>query len=285
MMEVASTVAEMRTLRRAMAGGVGFVPTLGYLHAGHRSLLRAARAQNEHTVASIFVNPTQFNQPEDFDSYPRDTENDQATLREEGVDAVFTPSVDEMYPDGPETTVEVGDITDRLEGAHRPGHFAGVTTIVSKLFDVVEPTRAYFGQKDAQQLAVIRRMVRDLGLSVEIVAMPTIREADGLAMSSRNARLSTEERAAALVLANALRLAGASYRSGERNASTMRDAMLALIAAQPLARVDYVSVADTTTLAELTSIEAAALVSLAVQFGDVRLIDNITLPPADGDLR
>ena len=205
-MEVASTVAEMRALRRAMGraprgsgADVGFVATLGYLHEGHVSLLRASREQNDHTVASIFVNPTQFNRSDDFDSYPRDAEGDLAHVREQGVDVVFVPSVEEMYPEGPSTTVEVAEITERLEGAHRPGHFAGVTTIVSKLFDIVEPTRAYFGKKDAQQLAVIRRMVTDLQLDVEIVAMPTVREPDGLAMSSRNARLSPEEREAALL--------------------------------------------------------------------------------------
>ena len=281
-MEVASTVAEMRALRRAYVGDVGFVPTLGYLHSGHVSLLRASLEQNDHTVASIFVNPTQFNRPDDFDSYPRDAEGDLAQLREQGVDAAFVPSVEEMYPDGPSTTVEVDEVADRLEGAHRPGHFAGVTTIVSKLFGIVEPTRAYFGRKDAQQLAVIRRLVADLHLNVEIVAMPTIREPDGLAMSSRNARLSPSERKAALVLSKALRLAAERYDGGERNGAVIRSAMLDLIADEPLAhacdvRVDYVSVADTNTLEELDSITGEALVSLAVQIGSVRLIDNVTL--------
>ena len=288
-MEVASTVAEMRALRRAYVGDVGFVATLGYLHAGHVSLLRASLEQDAHTVASIFVNPTQFNHPDDFDSYPRDVEGDLALLREQGVDAVFVPSVEEMYPDGPSTTVEVAEVADRLEGAHRPGHFAGVTTIVSKLFDIVEPTRAYFGKKDAQQLAVIRRLVADLHLNVEIVAMPTIREPDGLAMSSRNARLSSSERKAALVLAKALRLAAERYDEGERNGGAIRSAMLELIADEPLARVcdvrvDYVSVADTEHLNELDSITGDALVSLAVQIGDVRLIDNVTLPDDAGEV-
>ena len=282
-MEVASTVAEMRALRRAYVGDVGFVPTLGYLHAGHVSLLRASLQQNDHTVASLFVNPTQFNRPDDFDSYPRDAEGDLTLLREQGFDAVFVPSVDEMYPDGPEITVEVDEIAEGLEGAHRPGHFAGVTTIVSKLFDIVQPTRAYFGKKDAQQLVVIRRMVADLHLNVEIVAMPTVREPDGLAMSSRNARLSPSERKAALVLSKALRLAAERYDGGERNGEAIRSAMLDLIADEPLAhacdvRVDYVSVADTETLEELENIAGDALVSLAVQIGDVRLIDNVTLP-------
>ena len=277
-MEVASTIEEMRAFRRAMAGDIGFVPTLGYLHDGHLSLVRAAKKQNEHTVASIFVNPTQFNNPDDFKRYPRDNDGDLAQLLEQGVDAVFMPSAEEMYPAGQSTSVDVGEVTERLEGEHRPGHFRGVTTVVAKLFNVVRPTRAYFGRKDAQQLVVIRRMVRDLHLGVEIVAMRTIREADGLALSSRNARLSPAEREAALVLSKALRLAAQRWQGGERNCNRIRDQMQSLISSEPLARVDYVSVADTETLQELESIEGEALVSLAVQIGDVRLIDNITLP-------
>ena len=277
-MEVASTIEEMRAFRRAMAGDIGFVPTLGYLHDGHLSLVRAAKKQNEHTVASIFVNPTQFNNPDDFERYPRDNDGDLAQLLEQGVDAVFMPSAEEMYPAGQSTSVDVGEVTERLEGEHRPGHFRGVTTVVAKLFNVVRPTRAYFGRKDAQQLVVIRRMVRDLHLGVEIVAMRTIREADGLALSSRNARLSPAEREAALVLSKALRLAAQRWQGGERNCNRLRDQMQSLISSEPLARVDYVSVADTETLQELESIEGEALVSLAVQIGDVRLIDNVKLP-------
>jgi pantoate--beta-alanine ligase len=285
-MDVASTIAEMRAIRRALgrargldgAGDVGFVPTLGYLHEGHFSLVRAAKKQNEHTVASIFVNPTQFNNPDDFKRYPRDDEGDLAQLRELGVDAVFMPTVEEMYPEGPSTSVDVAVVTERLEGEHRPGHFRGVVTIVAKLFNVVQPARAYFGRKDAQQLVVIRRMVRDLHVGVEIVAMPTIREADGLAMSSRNARLSPDEREAALVLSKALRLAAQLWQGGERSGVLMRNELQALISGEPLARVDYVSVADANTLEELDTIEGEALVSLAVYVGDVRLIDNITLP-------
>ncbi len=285
-MEIASTIAEMRAMRRALGrarglGGsenVGFVPTLGYLHDGHISLVRAAKEQNEHTVASIFVNPTQFNNPDDFQRYPRDDKGDLDQLREQGVDVVFMPSVQEMYPQGPSTSLDVAEVAERLEGKHRPGHFRGVVTIVAKLFDVVQPTRAYFGRKDAQQLVVIRRMVQELHLGVEIVAMPTMREAGGLAMSSRNARLSTAERAAALVLSKALRLAAQRWQSGERSADAIRRELLALISGEPLARVDYVSVADTETLEELDSLEGEALVSLAVHIGDVRLIDNIMLP-------
>ena len=276
-MEVVSTIAEMRAVRRAM-GEVGFVPTLGYLHDGHLSLVRAAKEQNKHTVASIFVNPTQFNDPDDFERYPRDDEGDLTKLAEQGVDLVFMPSASEMYPAGPSASVSVGEIAERLEGEHRPGHFRGVATVVAKLFDIVQPERAYFGRKDAQQLIVIRRMVRDMHLGVEIVAMPTIREADGLAMSSRNVRLSMAERGAALVLSKALRLAAHLYQGGERRGAPIRDELQSLIRSEPLARVDYVSVADVETLQELDSIEGEALVSLAVHIGDVRLIDNITLP-------
>ena len=283
-MEVASTIGEMRAIRRAMGrakrglGDVGFVPTLGYLHDGHLSLVRAAKEQNEHTIASIFVNPTQFNSPGDFERYPRDNEGDLAKLREQGVDALFMPSAEEMYPAGQSTSVDVQEVTERLEGEHRPGHFRGVATVVAKLFNVVQPTRAYFGRKDAQQLVVIRRMVRDLHMGVEIVGMPTIREPDGLAMSSRNARLSPAEREAALALSKALRLAAQRWQGGERSAARIRDELQSLISREPLARIDYVSVADTETLEELDSIEGEALVSLAVHIGEVRLIDNITLP-------
>lgn len=277
-MEVASTIAEMRAIRRAMAGSIGFVPTLGYLHEGHLSLVRAAKEQNEQTIASIFVNPTQFNSPDDFERYPRDNEGDLAQLREQGVDAVFMPSAEEMYPAGQSTSVDVQEVTERLEGEHRPGHFRGVATIVAKLFNVVQPTRAYFGRKDAQQLVVVRRMVRDLHMGVEIVGMPTIREPDGLAMSSRNARLSPAEREAALTLSKALRLAAQRWQGGERSAARIRDELQSLISREPLARIDYVSVADTETLEELDSIEGEALVSFAVHIGEVRLIDNITLP-------
>jgi len=282
-MEVASTVAELRALRRAMSGDTGFVPTLGYLHEGHLSLLRAAKAQNAHTVTSIFVNPTQFNEPSDFDVYPRDTERDLTLLREEGVDVVFTPSDEEMYPEGAATTVDVAGLTERLEGAARPGHFEGVTTVVAKLFNIVRPTRAYFGRKDAQQLVVIRRMVEDLQMDVEIVDLPTVREPDGLAMSSRNAMLSPEEREAATVLSKSLRLANERYAEGERDAEAIRNAMVTLLGEEPLARVDYVSVADTQTLEEIDRMDSEALVSLAVRIGDVRLIDNVTLLAHEDD--
>ncbi len=279
-MQVAATIDEMRALRRAMGGRVGLVPTMGYLHEGHLSLVRASRASDDHIIASIFVNPTQFGPGEDFDRYPRDEERDLALFQEEGVDVVFIPSVEEMYPEGASTFVTVEGLTEVLEGVHRPGHFRGVTTIVTKLLNVIQPHRAYFGRKDAQQLAVVRRLVRDLRLDVEIVPMPTVREPDGLAMSSRNAYLSPEQREAALVLSRALGRAGELFAGGERDGERLRDAMRELIAQEPRARVDYVSVADTETLQELRRVEGAALASLAVRFGAVRLIDNVILGPA-----
>ena len=279
-MQVAATIEEMRALRRAMVGDVGLVPTMGFLHEGHLSLVRAARERDDHVVVSCFVNPTQFGPDEDFERYPRDEERDLALLREERVDAVFSPAVEEMYPPGAATFVEVEGITDVLEGAHRPGHFRGVTTIVSKLLHIVQPNRAYFGRKDAQQLLVVRKMVQDLRLDVEIVDMPTVREPDGLAMSSRNAYLSPEERQAALALSRALACAEELFAAGERDGDRLRSAMSAQIGQEPAARIDYVSVADTETLRELARIDVAALASLAVRIGPVRLIDNVTLEPA-----
>ena len=276
-MRIAATVAEMRAVRRNMAGDVGFVPTLGALHEGHLSLVRAAREQNQHTIASIFVNPTQFGDPKDFASYPRDPERDLALLRDEQVDAVFLPETDEIYPADASTFVEVEGITDTLEGEHRPGHFRGVATVVTKLFQIVQPQRAYFGRKDAQQLAVIRRLVRDLHFNIEIVAIPTVREPDGLALSSRNALLSADDRQAAVVLSRALRRAEELFAAGERDGEILRAAMRELIAAEPRAQVDYVSVAGAETLREFARVEDAALASLAVRIGDVRLIDNVEL--------
>lgn len=276
-MDVARTVADLRGSRRDMQGEVGFVPTLGYLHDGHLSLVRAARKQNDHVVVSCFVNPTQFGEQSDFESYPRDEQRDLALLEGEEVDVVFAPAVEELYPPGDSTFVAVEGLTEVLEGAHRPGHFRGVTTVVARLFNIVEPHRAYFGEKDAQQLAVIRKLVRDLRYRIEIVAMPTVREPDGLAMSSRNARLSPEERAAAVVLWQALRQAEDLFAAGERDAERLRAVMRAALGREPLARVDYVSVADTETMQELERVESAALASLAVRIGNVRLIDNVTL--------
>jgi len=276
-LHVCRTVAEVRAWRAAAQGDVGLVPTMGYLHDGHLSLVRAARRENAHVTVSIFVNPAQFAPDEDLARYPRDEARDLALLDAEGVDAVFAPPVEEVYPEGFRTFVTVEGLTARLEGASRPTHFRGVTTVVLKLLRIVEPRRAYFGRKDAQQLAVVRRMVRDLNVPVEIVGMPIVREADGLALSSRNVYLTPEQRAAALVLSRALRLAEELHAAGERDAETLRRRMRTLIAAEPLASIDYVSVADGETLDELDRIDRPALVSLAVRFGPTRLIDNTTV--------
>ncbi len=267
----------MRRLRQKLAMPAGFVPTMGYLHEGHLSLVRRARAETSSVVVSIFVNPAQFGPGEDLNSYPRDTECDLALLRKEGVDIVFIPSTDEMYPGRFDSWVEVGKVAERLEGACRPGHFRGVATVCAKLFDIVQPARAYFGQKDAQQVVVIKKMVADLNMNLEIVALPTVRESDGLAMSSRNTRLNPEERKAASVLHRSLTLAQQLWSQGEKGAERIRREMRALIQKQPLASIDYVSVADAETLDELKKVKPPALVSLAVRIGKTRLIDNIVL--------
>jgi pantoate--beta-alanine ligase len=250
---------------------------MGYLHEGHLSLVRASRHENAHTVVSIFVNPTQFAPNEDLARYPRDEAHDLSLLEAEGVDIVFAPDAGEIYPEGFSTYVVVEGLTQPLEGASRPTHFRGVTTVVAKLFNIVAPDRAYFGQKDAQQLAVIRRMVADLNLPVEIVAMPIVREPDGLAMSSRNVYLSPEERKAAHVLCLAISLAERMFDDAVRDASSIRDSMQKLIASEPLANIDYISIADAATLEEMDTIGRDALVSLAVRFGGTRLIDNTLL--------
>jgi len=276
-MMVVETIDDLKRLRLKLAEPVGFVPTMGYLHKGHLALVRQARAKNPSVVASIFVNPTQFGPQDDFDTYPRDPERDLALLEKEGVDIVFMPSVAEMYPPQFTSWVEVGKVAERLEGASRPGHFKGVATVVARLFDIVQPDRAYFGQKDAQQLVVIKKMVADRNLSVEIVAVPTVREPDGLAMSSRNTYLNPEERKAAVVLYQALSLAQKHWAQGEKDAQTIHQQMTALIQKQPLADIDYISIADAETLGELNKIKSPALVSLAVKIGNTRLIDNIML--------
>ena len=276
-MDILRTVDDCRRWRLRTRRDVGFVPTMGYLHDGHLSLVRASRARDAVTAASIFVNPTQFGPNEDFARYPRDEDRDLALLSDAGVAAVFIPSVDEMYPGGFATYVHVERLTERLEGASRPAHFRGVTTIVLKLLNIIQPHRAYFGQKDAQQLAVVRRMVCDLDVPVEIVACPIVRDPDGLAMSSRNVYLSPEERRAALVLSRALRLAEQRYADGERDAAVIRAAVEREIAAEALARLDYVSVAHPDTLEELDSVDGVALVAVAARFGTTRLIDNTLL--------
>jgi pantoate--beta-alanine ligase len=250
---------------------------MGYLHAGHLSLVRAARSENPTVAATIFVNPTQFGPSEDLSTYPRDVPRDLEMLRAEGVDLVFTPDVDEMYPLGGETTVSVGSLSRKLEGAARPGHFDGVATVVSKLFHVVGPDRAYFGQKDAQQALVIRRLTRDLRFPIEIVICPTVREADGLALSSRNAYLDAEQRIAARVLSRALARAEELFSEGETSADRLRAEMQAIFNDEPLAQTEYVSLAEPEKLDESATAEAGSLVSVAVRIGRTRLIDNVVL--------
>jgi len=275
---VLDTVAQTREALTKISRPLALVPTMGFLHEGHLALVRQARTENATVAVSIFVNPTQFGEAEDYARYPRDLDRDLALLRQEGVDLVFAPSVEEMYPAGFSTAVDVEGVTERLEGEFRPGHFRGVATVVSKLFNVIQPDRAYFGQKDAQQLRVIRKMVADLNMPVTIRPVPTVREPDGLALSSRNVLLSPEQRQAATVLSRALREAEQRYRAGERSGEALRQAMQAALAAEPLARPDYVSVADGDTLDELDHVNGPALLSLAVLVGKVRLIDNIPLP-------
>ncbi len=276
-MKVLSDVHTFREARQGMAGTLGFVPTMGYLHEGHLMLVRRAKAENEAAAVSIFVNPTQFGPKEDFARYPRDPERDLSLLEKENTDLVFMPDAGQMYPQGFATWIDVARVTERLEGSTRPGHFRGVATVVAKLFNIVEPNRAYFGEKDAQQVVAIKRMVADLNMNLDVVVVPTHREPDGLAMSSRNVYLNTEERQAALVLWKSLSLARQLWSGQERSTEVVKEQMAALIGKEPLARIDYVSIADAETLEELVEIRGNALVSLAVYVGRTRLIDNITL--------
>ena len=274
MTTILRTRAALRAALADAARPVGLVPTMGWLHDGHRTLIRRARSDSATTVVSIFVNPRQFTVSSDYTRYPRSERRDLAVCEEEGVDFVFAPDVEEVYPPGFDTTVSVGDVARQLEGAARPGHFDGVATVVAILFNLVGAERAYFGQKDAQQVMVIRQMARDLAIGTEVVACPTVREADGLAMSSRNVHLTPAERAAAPVLHRALDAARARWDAGERSAHALRATMREVLATEPLAEPEYVSVADGATLAELDRIEGPALASLAVRFGATRLIDN-----------
>ena len=271
------TIAEMRELRRQLSGSVGFVPTMGYLHEGHLALVKQARSENSTVVVSIFVNPTQFGPAEDFRTYPRDLNRDLMLLGREETDVVFMPSDEEMYPLGFSSWVDVEKVTEYLEGKSRPGHFRGVATVVAKLFNIVQPTKAYFGQKDAQQAVVIKKMVADLNMNLEIVVVPTVRESDGLAMSSRNTYLNSVERQAATVLFKALSLAEQLWQDGEKDADKIRQQMALLIQKELLAQIDYVSVANAETLEELKAIDRSALASLAVRIGKTRLIDNMLL--------
>jgi pantoate--beta-alanine ligase len=271
---VLRTRGELRDALAAVERPLGLVPTMGWLHEGHRSLMSRARADNATAIATIFVNPRQFNEAADYQRYPRNEARDLATCDEEGLDLVFAPGVDEVYPLGFDTTVSVGAIARPLEGAARPGHFDGVATVVAILFNLVGADRAYFGQKDAQQVMVIRQMARDLAIPTEVIACPTVRESDGLALSSRNVHLSPEQRAAAPILRRALLAGRARWEAGERSAAALRAAMSDVLASEPLATPSYVSVADGATLAELARIDGPVLLSLAVRFGETRLIDN-----------
>jgi pantoate--beta-alanine ligase len=278
--EVTRTIAAFREARARLAGPVGLFPTLGGVHAGHLALVDQARAECASVVSTLFLNPTQFGPTEDLDRYPHDEASDLAKLEAHGVDLVLVPERAEMYPPGFETTVHVGGITRRLEGERRPGHFDGVTTVVTKLLTITSPDRAYFGEKDAQQLRVIRQLVRDLNLPVEIVACPTVRDPDGLALSSRNAYLSVEERQAALALSRGLRKAESAFAAGERSAEALRGLVSSELEAEALVRTDYVSVADDVTLEELAGmVQGPAVLSLAAHVGATHLIDNVTLVP------
>jgi pantoate--beta-alanine ligase len=276
-MEIVKSFDELRSARKKLPVPLGLVPTMGFLHPGHLSLVERARAECAAMAVSIFVNPTQFGPQEDLDAYPRDLERDLALLETAGVDLVWMPDEEIMYPVGFQTWVHVDQVTQPLEGARRPGHFRGVTTVVAKLFNGVLPDKAYFGQKDAQQVAVIRQMVRDLNFPLEIVVCPLIREADGLAMSSRNSYLNPEQRQAATVLYRALNAAKTDYDAGVRDAESLRQRMIDEIEKESLARLQYVSIAHPDTLDELRNLETDALFSMAVYVGKTRLIDNFLL--------
>lgn len=276
-MQTVSSLSDLRAARLSLDGTVGLVPTMGYLHEGHLSLVSRAKAENKHVIVTIFVNPTQFGANEDLSKYPRDLERDLSLLRPLGVDVVWTPSAEIMYPPGYQTWIEVDALTKGLEGAMRPGHFRGVATVVAKLFNATQPHNAYFGQKDAQQAAVIRRMAVDLNFPLEVIICPTTREADGLAMSSRNKYLSEAERKAATVLFRALSAAKEAYERGERSGEALRGRMKEVIAGEPLAQMQYVSCADYDSLEELDVVQGKALLSMAVYFGKTRLIDNFVL--------
>ena len=276
-MKVIESIVDMKRIRQELAEPVGFVPTMGFLHEGHLSLVKQARAENATVAVSIFVNPTQFGPREDLAQYPRDLPRDLALLEKEGTDIVFVAAAADMYPEQYSSWVDVSQVTERLEGASRPGHFRGVATVCAKLFNIVQPTKAYFGQKDAQQATVIKRMVADLNMNLEIITLPTIREPDGLAMSSRNTYLNPEQRQAATVLYQALSLAQKLWSEGETDANIIRRQMTDLIQKQPLTNIDYVSIANNETLEELDAVNPPALVSMAVKIGKTRLIDNVVL--------
>ena len=290
-MRILSDIAELRVaLRQLRAGGerptprsVGFVPTMGALHAGHRSLVQTARKRCDIVVVSIFVNPTQFGPNEDFSRYPRTLEQDCEMLETEGVDVVFTPTAKAMYPPGASTVVEVDGVSERLDGASRPGHFRGVATVVAKLFHIVQPDLAFFGQKDAAQVAVLRKMVHDLDFPLEIVVCPTVREPDGLAMSSRNRYLSPEERRRALTLSRALRSAEIQAARGEHRTAALLQTMRAILQEEPSIRIDYLAVVDPDTLLPINDVSSGGLLAVAAYVGNTRLIDNVLLASTTGN--
>jgi pantoate--beta-alanine ligase len=276
-MHLVRTVADVRRIRAELAGTWGLVPTMGFLHLGHISLVERARSENDHVAVSVFVNPTQFGPGEDLAAYPRDVERDLGLLEKAGAELVWVPTAEEVYPPDYQTYVVVEEVTRPLEGDARPGHFRGVATVVAKLFNVFLPDRAYFGQKDAQQVVVIRQMVRDLNFPIELVVCPIVREADGLAMSSRNVYLTPEQRAAAPVLYRSLSAARDAWASGQRGGEQLRQAMRRVLDAEPLARTEYLSAADPHTLKELGLASRGVLLSMAVRIGKARLIDNLLL--------
>jgi len=279
-LNIAKTIKEVRDIikkEKSKGKTIGFVPTMGYLHEGHLSLVRRAKEETDFVVVSIFVNPLQFGPKEDFKEYPRDLERDIKLLEEVKADLLFAPEVEEMYPPGYKTYVEVTEITDVLCGASRPGHFKGVTTVVAKLFNIVKPDKAFFGQKDAQQVAVIKKMVKDLNMDLEIVPVPTVREEDGLAMSSRNVYLNTEERKAAPILYKSLQRAKELIEKGEKNSTTILKEMEEMISKEPLAKIDYIEIVDGETLKRKDKVEGNILIALAVKIGRTRLIDNIQM--------
>ena len=281
-MKIIKTIPQMQKWSEALrrrGKTVGFVPTMGALHEGHLSLIRMARRRCDQVVVSLFVNPAQFGPNEDYSRYPRDPGGDAALCRREKADVLFMPAAGSIYPGGHDTKILVGRIGEVLEGALRPGHFSGVATVVAKLFNIVQPQSAFFGQKDYQQTLVIKRLVRDLDFPVKIVVCPTVREKDGLAMSSRNRYLSAEEREAARVLFKALRKGRERVQGGERDAAAVRDAMTLLIQEQPLAEIDYVAIAHPETLQEVPAVEDPVVLLLAVRIGRTRLIDNLTVRP------
>jgi pantoate--beta-alanine ligase len=276
-MKTVTTIPDVREWRRGGAGTLGLVPTMGYLHPGHLSLVERARRENDRVAATLFVNPTQFGPTEDLARYPRDLERDTGLLEAAGCDLLFAPDTAEMYPPGFETAVDTGSVAAPLEGARRPGHFRGVATVVLKLFGIFQPDRAYFGAKDAQQLAVIKKMVRDLDVPVDVRPCPTVREADGLALSSRNVYLTHDERRVAPALYRALQAGRDRWAAGERAAEALRRAIRDVLESEPRIRVDYVSVADPETCRELETVAGPALLSLAASLGKARLIDNVVV--------